>query len=154
MKKSEFRNLLTEIIAPVVKEAVREELESILNATSEVDDVLPMKSTLADTISESIDDYDIVDKNGKLNFDAIKANTKPFTDSGPKVKSNLSKLSADDIITSNPIQKKKLDEVIDSDKSLSSGEKGVLKALSRDYSELVKKMNSTKGAYRKPVYRS
>lgn len=48
--------------------------------------------------------------------------------------------------------KQKVDEAIDADPSLKKGEKLVLKALTKDYSGVIKHLNKTKGAARKPAF--
>lgn len=147
MKKQEFKSLIAEAVTPVVRRIIRQEIKRAFKDV--LGEMNPDTSAPTPTVNLPIAES----KNGKFSMADIFSETKPFeAEAGATAPVGHSiSLSGNE---SNEFQNKELiNETIDSNESMTDKQKSVAKAMTRDYSGLMKHMNEKRGASRRQAHR-
>ena len=180
MKRSDFKKLIGEATEPIIRKVIKEELQSLIEEMGSVESMQEEVQYKAPSLAETLNTEPQISENASISD--ILAMTKPFEGNErtavgytqqPPAQPNLQMGREDvpgsngplDLIESAPAQgvgsnlrpvsgraKEVLDAKIDQDPTLKKGEKLVMKALTKDYSALIRKQMES-GRQRKPVYK-
>ena len=146
MNKKEFKSLISEAVTPVIRKIIRHELKKAFN------------DMLQETAPEAINEYNKVVKTAPRKKTAysisdIFAETKPFTNDELAEDRVISELNHQNPRSENILSDRDLiNETIDNNDDIADVQKNVAKAMTKDYTELMKHMNKKRGASRSRNY--